>query len=179
MDFIAQCQSRGLFFFLPVFRIHDIFAWIRIRGSMPLTNGSGSCYFRHWPSRCQPKTNFLTQFFLLVTSLHYFSKIKSQKESQNGRIQDFSYYFCVMIEGSGGPKNMWIRWIRIRWNTAFFYAFQTGDKTRPIVVFMCLSWADDYGSGSRSDQRFEEILTTYFCQSPQRCSGTVHFWPDP
>jgi hypothetical protein len=34
-----------------VLRIHDIFGWIRIRirGSMPLTNGSvsGSCYFRH------------------------------------------------------------------------------------------------------------------------------------
>jgi hypothetical protein len=32
-----------------VFRIYDIFVWIRIRGSMPLTNGSGfgsgSCYF--------------------------------------------------------------------------------------------------------------------------------------
>ncbi len=26
----------------PVFRIHDILVWIRIRGSMPLTNGSGS-----------------------------------------------------------------------------------------------------------------------------------------
>ncbi len=35
--------------FLPVLRIHDILGWIRIRihGSMPLTNGSGSgsCYF--------------------------------------------------------------------------------------------------------------------------------------
>jgi hypothetical protein len=37
-----------------VFRIHDILVWvlIRIRGSMPLTNGSGSpgsgsCYFYH------------------------------------------------------------------------------------------------------------------------------------
>ncbi len=79
-------------------------------GSMPLTNvsGSGSCYFRHWPSRCPQKTNFLTRFFLLVTgtfwryiSLHYFSKITSQKESQNSRIQGFSYYFCMMIEGSG------------------------------------------------------------------------------
>ncbi len=122
-----------------VFRIHDILVWIRIRGSMPLTNGSGSgsgsCYFRHWPSRCQHKTNFLTQFFLLVTfwrkvNLHYFSKIKSQKVSQNSRIQGFSYYFCMMIEGSGSragsgsipvpltsgsgsgrPKNTWIRWI--------------------------------------------------------------------
>jgi hypothetical protein len=43
-----------------VFRIHDILGWIRIRilGSMLLTSGSGSCYFRHWPSRCQKKTNF-------------------------------------------------------------------------------------------------------------------------
>ncbi len=35
----------------PVLRIHDILGWIQmriwIRGSMPLTNGSGSCYFRH------------------------------------------------------------------------------------------------------------------------------------
>jgi hypothetical protein len=33
----------------PVLRIHDILGWLRIRilGSMPLTNGSGSCYIRH------------------------------------------------------------------------------------------------------------------------------------
>jgi hypothetical protein len=37
-------QSR---FLLAVLRIHDFLVWIRIRGSMPLTNGSGSCYFRH------------------------------------------------------------------------------------------------------------------------------------
>ena len=29
-----------------------------------------------------------------------FSKIKSQNESQNSRNQGFSYYFCMMIEGS-------------------------------------------------------------------------------
>jgi hypothetical protein len=28
--------------FGTVLRIHDILVWIRIRGSMPLTNGSGS-----------------------------------------------------------------------------------------------------------------------------------------
>jgi hypothetical protein len=42
-------QVRVLFF--AVFRIHDILGWIRILGSMLLTNGSGfgsgSCYFRH------------------------------------------------------------------------------------------------------------------------------------
>ncbi len=54
-----------------VLRIHDILGWIRIRicGSMLLTNGSGSgsCYFRHRPSRCQQKTNCLPKFFLLIT----------------------------------------------------------------------------------------------------------------
>ncbi len=38
-------------YFLPVLRIHDILVWVRIRGSMLLTNGSGSCYFHQWPSR--------------------------------------------------------------------------------------------------------------------------------
>jgi len=70
--------------------------------------------------------------YFLKVHLHYFSKIKSQKESQNSRIQCFSYYFCMMIEGSGSipltsgsgsgrPKNTWIRWIRIRIrNTAIY-----------------------------------------------------------
>jgi hypothetical protein len=55
--------------------------------------------------------------------------MKSQKASQNSRNQGFSYYFCMMIEGSGSgsiplasgsgsgsrrPQKMWIRWIRIR-----------------------------------------------------------------
>ncbi len=100
--------------------------------------GSGSWYFRQWPSRCQQKTNFLTQsaYYFLKLHLHYFSKIKSQKDSLDSRNQSFSYYFCMMIEGSGSgstagsgsgsialtsgsvsgsgrPKNTWIR-IRIR-----------------------------------------------------------------
>ncbi len=33
--------------------------------------GSGSCYFRHWPSMYQQKTNLLTQFFLLITFWSY------------------------------------------------------------------------------------------------------------
>ncbi len=37
-----------LIMIIAVFRIHDILMWIRVRGSMPLTNGSGSgaCHFR-------------------------------------------------------------------------------------------------------------------------------------
>jgi hypothetical protein len=37
----------------------------------------------------------------LKVHLHHFSKIKSQKKSQNSRNQGFSYYFCMMKEGSG------------------------------------------------------------------------------
>ncbi len=101
--------------------------------------GSGSCHFRHWPSRCKQKANLLTQFFLLITFWSYndiiFLKIKSHKKSQNSMNQGFSYYFCMMIEasrsragsgsgsipltsgsgsGSWRSKNLWIRWIRIR-----------------------------------------------------------------
>ncbi len=113
---------------------------------MPLTNGSGSgsCYFCQWPSRCQLKTNLKKSFsayYFLKEHLHHFSKIKNQKVSQNSRNRGFSYYFGLMIEGSGTiplisgsgsgsihlirgsgsgsrrPKNILIRRIRIR-NTA-------------------------------------------------------------
>ena len=68
-------------------------------------------------------TIFSAYYFLKV-HLHNFSKIKSQKESQNSKNQGFSYYFFMIIEGSGSgtgsipltsgsgsgrPKNMWIR----------------------------------------------------------------------
>ncbi len=57
-------------------------------------------------------------YYFLKLHLHNFSKIKSQKESQYSRNQVFSHYFSMMIQGSGSgsrrPKNMWIRWIRIR-----------------------------------------------------------------
>ncbi len=45
---LKKNQPSGFF---SVFRIHDILVWIRIRGSMALTNGSGcgsgSFYFHH------------------------------------------------------------------------------------------------------------------------------------
>ncbi len=137
-----------------VMRIRNM-ASFQCCGSMTFWGGSGSCYFRHWPSRCQQITNFLTQFFFfcllrffLKLHLYHFLKIKSQKESKNSRKQGFSYYFCMMIEGSGSwsragsgsgsihltsgsgsgrPKNMWIRIrIRIR-NTASFF-LKTKDR---------------------------------------------------
>ncbi len=75
--------------FFAVFRIHDILVWIRIliriRGSMLLTNGSGfgsgSWYFRHWPSRRQQKT-YLKKSFSAYSFFEgtFTSKIKSLKE---------------------------------------------------------------------------------------------------
>ncbi len=98
-----------------VFRIHDILVWIRIRGSMPLTNGSGfgsgstswirillfsSLTFK-MPAKKQFFNTIFSACYFLEVHLRYFSKIKSQKESQISRTQGFPYYFCMMIEGPG------------------------------------------------------------------------------
>jgi hypothetical protein len=89
---------------------------------------------------------FCLLLFEATFTVHHFSTIKSQKEYQNIRNQDFSYYFCMMIEGSGSragsgsipstsgsgsrrPQNMWIRWIRIRIrirNTALYHRASLG-----------------------------------------------------
>ncbi len=146
-------QKRIQQLFSPVLRmtLHDIFVWIRIRGSMPLTNGSwsgfesGSCYFRHWPSRCQQTLilfKIFSAYYFLKVHLHHFSKIKSQKELQNSRNRGFSYYFCTMIEGSESrsiiltngsgserPKNMWIR----IHNTGYHLIFASGSGTSALV----------------------------------------------
>ncbi len=53
--------------FLAELRIRDILVRIRIRRSVPLTNGSGSWCFRHWPSRRHQKTIFVLRF-----SAYYF-----------------------------------------------------------------------------------------------------------
>ncbi len=83
-----QACSLNLWMFLPVFRIHDIWGgsgssdpcfWLMDPDPEP---GSGSCYFRHWPSTCQQKPNFNTIFsayYFLKVHLHHFSKIKSKK----------------------------------------------------------------------------------------------------
>ncbi len=72
---------------------------------MPLTNGSGSedpaifvIDLQDLNKKQKTKIFCLLLFEGTCTS---FSKIKSQKESQNSRNQGFSYYFCMMVEGSG------------------------------------------------------------------------------
>jgi hypothetical protein len=48
---------------------------------------------------------FLMKFFCLLlfegTFTSFFKDKKNQQKSQNSRNQGFSYYFCLMIEGSG------------------------------------------------------------------------------
>jgi hypothetical protein len=50
LDGVDRLGDIGYLVLEALLRIHDILVWIRIwiRGSMPLTNGSGSgsCYFR-------------------------------------------------------------------------------------------------------------------------------------
>jgi hypothetical protein len=61
-----------------------ILVWIRIRGSVPLTYGSGfgsssgSCFFRQWLTRSQQKISFFLKVSLLIryflrVHLHQFS----------------------------------------------------------------------------------------------------------
>ncbi len=118
-------KKQFIYLYKPVLRINDILVWIRIGGAMPLTNWSGSCYFRHWPSRRQQKTNLRkSASWLLKVHLYHFSK-----KSQNSRNQGFSCYFCLMKGGSGSgsipltngsgfgsrrPKNKRIQRILIR-----------------------------------------------------------------
>ncbi len=59
----------------------------RIRGFVPVTNGSGSWYFRQWPS------SFFADYFLKL-HLHHFSKIKSHKEVTK---QQESRFFLLFL----------------------------------------------------------------------------------
>ncbi len=74
-------------------RIHDILVWIRI------------LLFSSLSFKTPTKNLFVKTVFLYITffklHLHHFSKIKSQKKSQNSRNQGFPYYFWWIREGSG------------------------------------------------------------------------------
>jgi hypothetical protein len=125
-----------------VFRIRDILVWIRIRGSMPLTNGSGSFYFRHGHSRGQTKNKFFLKFFCLLlfegTFTLFFKDKKYKRSHKTVGIMVFILFLLDDRESVSGPgagsgsipltcgsgsarhKNMWIRWIQIR-NTAWYW----------------------------------------------------------
>jgi hypothetical protein len=78
-------------------------------GSVPLTNGSGSCYFRPRPSNANKKILF-PKFFCILPVLFEgtFTTLflDSQKEvtKQYSRNQGFSNYIFLMLEGSGSVQ---------------------------------------------------------------------------
>ncbi len=82
--------------------IRDVFLQTRIRGSVPLTYGSGSCFGLQWPKRCKKIIFLLITFwrYLVPVHLHQFSQIKRQK-AKDGANLGFSYSFSLLMEGSG------------------------------------------------------------------------------
>ncbi len=67
--------------------------------SMTFWYGSGSCYFRHWPFRCQQKTNYLKNF-LLISFWRYctftsFSKDKKSKRSH--KTVGIKFFACLLF----------------------------------------------------------------------------------
>jgi hypothetical protein len=87
----------------PVLWIRDILERILIRGSAPMTFGSGSCSSS---SRCQ-------KIVFWSVHLHQSSKIKSKKvKPQNSRNNFLLDNGRIRIGGSGKPKNL--RTLRIR-----------------------------------------------------------------
>ncbi len=72
-----------------VMRIRDTFVRIRIRGFVSLINGSGSgsCYFCHWPSRCQKK--LFKSFCLALFECTFTPFFKDKKSMSQNRIQGY------------------------------------------------------------------------------------------
>ncbi len=98
-------------------------------------------------------------WLLFEGTITSFLKIKSQKEDTNNRNQGFSYYFCLVIEGSGSgsrrPKNMWIRWIRIRIRNTVIVKKHHQIAVLWIRIRLDQHWfrSASYGTGSARGQR--------------------------
>jgi hypothetical protein len=90
-----------------VLRIHDIgLVWIRIRGCLWLMDPDSAIFFFFIDLQDANKKQIFTflifsAYYFFQVHLHNFLKVKVKKKSQNCRNQGFSYYFCLIIEGSG------------------------------------------------------------------------------
>ncbi len=112
-DFYPQHQSSGSMTFWggSGSGSSDPCFWLMDPGSDP-DPGSGSCYFRHWPSTCQQKTYFLTHFFLLITFWRYISFTSFFKDKKSKRVTKYkeSRFFLLFLHDD--------RRIRIRIHTS-------------------------------------------------------------
>ena len=107
-DLLLSLSCRSLSTDLAVLRIRDILVRIRIRGSVPLKSDQVIrlliLLFSSVTFQTATRNIFLQNIFahyFLEVHLHHFSEINVIKKSQNRRNQGFSFYFCLMIEGSG------------------------------------------------------------------------------
>ncbi len=138
--------SYTFFLFFCINRSKKLYH-MQCSGSMTFWGGSGSgssdpCFWLMDPDPAifviDLQDDSKKLIFNTIFSAYYFLQVHLHHFSRN---QGFSYYFCMMTEGSGRPKNMWIR-IRIR-NTDHMQCCGSG--------FLCLSWSGSVlGSGSGS-----------------------------
>ncbi len=92
-----RARENVLFFW--VLWIHDILVWnrIRIRGSMPLTNGYGSFYFHHWPSRWQQKKQMLLKkiYCILLSEGTFTSFFKGKKSKRSNKTVEIKVFLTI------------------------------------------------------------------------------------
>jgi len=97
----------------------SILMWIRIRGSMPLTSGSGSGSLHLWQN-----TNFKKKFFckiLFEGTFTSFFWVKKSKRSHNK---------CFCRTQIGIPGTCWCRWpTAAHWSWRRWRSFSHGWKT--------------------------------------------------
>ncbi len=127
-----------------------------------------------------PKT--YGSWFGTLVHLHHSSKIKVINSLQNSRNQGFSYYFCLMMKGSGDgsvlvtngsgcgsrrPKNVRILRIRIRNPTQAIFFF-----TLP-----CSTAGGDDGSYSSSGTHIKNTLALHLLEvgTNYRSNNIAHF----
>ncbi len=70
--------------------------WLMDPDSDPVP-GSGSCYFRHWASRCQQKTNFKKVFLLVTFEGTFTSFFKDKKSRRSHKTLGIEAYFLHFL----------------------------------------------------------------------------------
>ncbi len=98
-------------------------------------------------------------------------------KSQNGRNQDFSYFFCLMIEGSGSeagfvpltsgsgwPSNIRILWIRIRKTAQLTLYSSYNDNETYFITCFCVIKTNKW-----KNLADKMLFSTLRCTCSRRC----------
>ncbi len=89
----------------------------RIRGSMPPTNGSGSgsYYFRHWPSIRQQKNNNKKSFSVLfLFDGSFISVFKDKKSKRSHKTVRIKVFLTILLDDRSIRIHTSDYWIRTR-----------------------------------------------------------------